>query len=699
MLRNIVIAAFLLLAAAAFAGTAVQTNWSGGDGVSGPVTDWNSTFDSATDINWSGYPGKLVLSGIENTVDGYFAGATCVYAADVDGDDDIDVLGAAGGADDITWWENLDGSGTSWAEHTVDDYFDGANYVYAADVDGDSDLDVLGAARDDADDITWWENLDGSGTSWTEHTVDGNFDGANSVYAADVDGDDDIDVLGAAYYACDITWWENLDGSGTSWTEHLVDGDFDSACSVYAADVDGDDDMDVLGAANFDDDITWWENLDGSGTSWTEHTVDGNFGSATSVYAADVDGDDDLDVLGAAVAAGDITWWENLDGSGTTWTEHTVDGDFDRAHSVYAIDVDGDDDMDVLGAAYYADDITWWENVDGSGTTWTENTLDGNFDGAFSVYAADVDGDNDIDVLGAALGADDITWWDTGFADTGDLTASILDTSPWWWVWWWGVITWTADAPDDSELTVEVRASDDPSDMGSWTEVADSGDDLSDYIADDLRYFQYRLTLDANSDNTQTPTFEDITIEWTDYSGVEDVDIFATSDDGGVLVGWTIRGDGPVGLHVLREVDGEIIPLHRDALPGSAARWLDRGVEPGVEYRYWLEVTEADGTVSRFGPTEAVRIEPKGMVLSLSEPYPSPATDVVTIAFTLPEDGSVELAVYDLSGRRVATLVEGDLTAGRHEATWNCGEVPSGVYLYRLETATGTLSRRTVVAR
>jgi flagellar hook assembly protein FlgD len=87
------------------------------------------------------------------------------------------------------------------------------------------------------------------------------------------------------------------------------------------------------------------------------------------------------------------------------------------------------------------------------------------------------------------------------------------------------------------------------------------------------------------------------------------------------------------------------------------------------------------------------------MVLSLSEPYPSPATDVVTIAFTLPEDGSVELAVYDLSGRRVATLVEGDLTAGRHEATWNCGEVPSGVYLYRLETATGTLSRRTVVAR
>jgi hypothetical protein len=72
-------------------------------------------------------------------------------------------------------------------------------------MDGDGDVDVLGAARF-ADDITWWEN-DGS-ESFTEHTIDGSFNGAISVYATDMDGDGDVDVLGAAFDAYDITWWE-----------------------------------------------------------------------------------------------------------------------------------------------------------------------------------------------------------------------------------------------------------------------------------------------------------------------------------------------------------------------------------------------------------------------------------------------------------------------------------------------------------
>ena len=55
-------------------------------------------------------------------------------------------------------------------------------------------------------------------------------------------------------------------------------------------------------------------NTAGDGTAWTEHTVDGSFGGAFSVHAADVDGDGDLDVLGAAVFADDIAWWENRGG-------------------------------------------------------------------------------------------------------------------------------------------------------------------------------------------------------------------------------------------------------------------------------------------------------------------------------------------------------------------------------------------------
>ncbi|HEX04096.1 MAG TPA: hypothetical protein ENH10_02935, partial [Bacteroidetes bacterium] len=194
---------------------------------------------------------------------------------------------------------------------------------------------------------------------WTEHTVDGEFDYARSVYSADVDGDGDMDVLGAAA-TDDIVWWENLDGTGLNWSKHTVDGEFDGAQSVYAADVDGDGDLDVLGAAEIVNNITWWENLDGTGLNWSEHTVAEWFDGAGCVYAADVDGDGDMDVLGTAEVADDIAWWENLDGNGLNWSEHTLNGEFDDVESVYAADVDGDGDMDVLGAAEYADDITWW---------------------------------------------------------------------------------------------------------------------------------------------------------------------------------------------------------------------------------------------------------------------------------------------------------------------------------------------------
>ncbi len=96
------------------------------------------------------------------------------------------------------------------------------------------------------------------------------------------------------------------------------------------------------------------------------------------------------------------------------WTEHTIAANFDYARSVFAIDLDDDGDVDVLGAAEFADDITWWEN-DGS-ENFTVHTIDANFNGARSVFAIDLDDDNDVDVLGAAVDADDITWWESDLA-------------------------------------------------------------------------------------------------------------------------------------------------------------------------------------------------------------------------------------------------------------------------------------------
>ncbi|MDP6584510.1 MAG: hypothetical protein QF535_07620, partial [Anaerolineales bacterium] len=68
-----------------------------------------------------------------------------------------------------------------------------------------------------------------------------------------------------------------------------------------------------------------------------------------------------------------------------SFTEHTVDGSFNGAADIYASDLDGDGDMDILGAASLADDITWWAN-DGS-ENFTKVDIDSSFDGARAVHA------------------------------------------------------------------------------------------------------------------------------------------------------------------------------------------------------------------------------------------------------------------------------------------------------------------------
>ncbi len=398
----------------------------------GALLAGGSAFATAGGFNADG--GECDDFSPPHVIVGNFNGANDAYAADVDGDGDVDVVGTAG--DDgiqgrhMMWWENAVGDGRFWIEHTVDNSFEGVS-VHAADVDGDGDVDILGASWA-ADDITWWENTAGDGTLWIEHPVDPDFSLAEDVYAADVDGDGNLDILGAALLSDDITWWRNAAGDGTVWIEHTVDGDFDGAFSVYAADVDGDGDVDVLGGAISDHNLIWWENTTGDGTVWIRHAVQGSH-DAGLVHAADVDGDGDVDVVGAGTATDMIAWWENTAGDGTLWTRHTIDGAYDGAHGVDAADVDGDGDVDVLGAATEANDLTWWENTAGDGTVWTEHTLDDHFSAAKSVFAADIDGDADIDVLGVAKGQQDITWFenlgcncpadlnDNGLVGSGDL--------------------------------------------------------------------------------------------------------------------------------------------------------------------------------------------------------------------------------------------------------------------------------------
>jgi hypothetical protein len=682
---------------------AAQTDWSGGPGVGGPVTDWGDDFDHEIYLSWSSKPGELILEGtplttpIKHVVDDAFDTAYAVHAGDVDGDGDVDIVGSGITPSYINWWENDDGSGTSWTEHTIETDSGDVWCVYATDLDGDEDIDVLGAALV-SDEINWWENDDGLGGSWTKHMIDGNFDLAVKVHAEDVDDDGDLDVLGAAYNDDEITWWENDDGSGTSWTDHKIDDAFDGADGVYASDIDGDDDIDVIGGALEGDVVVWWENEDGSGTSWNEHLVD-DFEYTRDVYAEDVDGDGDMDVLGAAeYSTHEIAWWENVNGLGTSWDKHTVDDDFENAHDVYAEDMDGDGDIDVLGASITGDEIKWWENDDGTGTSWTGHTVETDFTYTPSVHAADVDGNGGMDVLGAASEDNEVSWWEVvEFRTSGELISSIYDTtgSP-----AWGDIDWTSDTPTDTTLKFQVRSSDDYTEMGSWSGDVTSPGSLDPYVEDGDQYVQYKAILETD-DTKVTSALYDITLDWV-CTDILLTSFSAESKPEGINISWECTGT-VTGFNLYRSARPESEKaitsrdkLNADLITGeSPYSYLDISVDDGATYDYWLEVIDVTGTSETFGPVECTWNGALPTAYALYQSRPNPAKENATIAFDLPEDAKVTLTVYDISGRKINTVVDEALLAGEHEA--GVSGLTPGIYIYKLDAGSFSAARKMVV--
>ena len=85
--------------------------------------------------------------------------------------------------------------------------------------------------------------------------------------------------------------------------------------------------------------------------------------------------------------------------------------------------------------------------------------------------------------------------------------------------------------------------------------------------------------------------------------------------------------------------------------------------------------------------------------LALTGAYPNPTSGLSTVAFALPEAADVELAAYDVLGRRVAVLASGAAEAGTHEATFDASVLPAGLYVVRLRAGEQVLTQRVTVAR
>lgn len=75
---------------------------------------------------------------------------------------------------------------------------------------------------------------------------------------------------------------------------------------------------------------------------------------------------------------------------------------------------------------------------------------------------------------------------------------------------------------------------------------------------------------------------------------------------------------------------------------------------------------------------------------SLAQNYPNPFNPSTEIVYYLDESGPVRLEVFDMAGKRIATLVEAVLPQGEHRARFDAGGLPTGTYIYRLTIGNGT---------
>ncbi|NQV71880.1 T9SS type A sorting domain-containing protein, partial [bacterium] len=92
-----------------------------------------------------------------------------------------------------------------------------------------------------------------------------------------------------------------------------------------------------------------------------------------------------------------------------------------------------------------------------------------------------------------------------------------------------------------------------------------------------------------------------------------------------------------------------------------------------------------------------IKMLPK--TFALKQNYPNPFNPTTSISFSIPQAMRVELAVFDILGRQVAKLVSGNRMAGTHTVAFDGAGLSSGMYVFRLNTESSSLSRTMILLK
>ena len=556
--------------------------------------------------------------------------------------------------------------------------------------------------------LNWSEspgNLELDSSYITGHVIDEYFDGPSMIISQDINGDGYTDVISATSANDVVCWFQNSDTEpGIFWTQYIcIDSYFDNVSSIYSEDIDGDGDFDVLGAAFLGNDIVWWSNDDGEGCSWTKHSVHLNFSGAICVKAGDINDDTHMDIIGAGYLNNKISWWENADSSGTSWIEHIVTSDFSSVNSIFIEDIDQDGDLDILGCAHNPGDICWWENSDGTGTVWVKHNIDVNFTSALYVAAVDFNGDDDIDVLcNSNYG---VGWWENMDGIGTIWQKHVIDGSS---------VRHSCTMDVDSDGDLDVVGALFYSNILVWWENADSCGTswLEHVIRDGLDGVCNVYSSDINSDASldilcAVPNAD--SIMWWELNpfcgiGILESSILNTQTNpnwdcfdwscqipSGTSISFQVRASNDPWLMTGEWSDTLTAPCNLEGIL----------IDGDSYFQYKAILQSSDSTLTPILEDLTISWNTLGLEgeeyagFQLIPPSPNPVTGSAIVRFSVPVSTLVDLMVFDISGRLFSEIHGDEYSPGYHSVLVE--DLCPGIYFCRMISGNFTETQRFVV--
>ncbi|HEX3074095.1 MAG TPA: T9SS type A sorting domain-containing protein [Ignavibacteriales bacterium] len=182
---------------------------------------------------------------------------------------------------------------------------------------------------------------------------------------------------------------------------------------------------------------------------------------------------------------------------------------------------------------------------------------------------------------------------------------------------------------------------------------------------------------------------------WKNYSR----ETYTYDDDGNALIelyeiGENFTSWAEYEKHIF-EYDTNGNAVHAESYSWMNGAWIEANGYLGNTFgSYNAQSVDA---VYRFIKKPVVGVDEENLyptVFSLAQNYPNPFNPETKISFSLPQSGKATLKIYDMLGREVAELINGEMEKGSHSVNFNGRNLSSGVYIYRLQSGAFAESKK-----